>query len=360
MADEVTTDAKGIDTNALGDSIYDDFTEAMGLLQKSKESEKGEEPAVNQPEAEVNEETKTEEKAEITETPQPDAKAETPPVETVKPEVKPLYTPEEIRKEIELHGDLAKLDSARLSEEGKLIQKSIMSGLTPKLQRAAEVERNLEAMLQRERERAEKAAREEAERKYREEAEQYGEEIAQDRRERRELKAKIESIERERAEEREQMLTQQRSIIAEKFHLEFLTKCKDFGIPATKEWEAEVTARVVNENLRRQWAGEPYINIEDGMKMVAETVGLSDAARLEELLNANPKVREALEAKWSEKMAGKKSAGPTVVKPSASGGANKQIISADSAPTKDELSLLERDPEEFAFQESMKLLKQKK
>lgn len=56
-----------------------------------------------------------------------------------------LYTPQEI-KELLADGDFSKVDTSRLSEEGKLVMKSMQAGLTPKLQEAAELRKALQAL----------------------------------------------------------------------------------------------------------------------------------------------------------------------------------------------------------------------
>lgn len=61
------------------------------------------------------------------------------------PNVEKLYTPEEI-KELLTEGDFSRIDTSRLSEEGKLVMKSMQSGLTPKLQEAAELRRQMEEL----------------------------------------------------------------------------------------------------------------------------------------------------------------------------------------------------------------------
>lgn len=56
-----------------------------------------------------------------------------------------LYTSEEI-KELLADGDFSKVDTSRLSEEGKLVMKSMQSGLTPKLQEAAELRKQMQQL----------------------------------------------------------------------------------------------------------------------------------------------------------------------------------------------------------------------
>jgi hypothetical protein len=61
------------------------------------------------------------------------------------PKVEKLYSPEEI-KELVSTGDFTRIDTSRLSEEGKLVMKSMQSGLTPKLQEAAELRREMQEL----------------------------------------------------------------------------------------------------------------------------------------------------------------------------------------------------------------------
>lgn len=66
--------------------------------------------------------------------------------EAVQQEVK-VYTPEEIETILQ-DGDFDKIDTSRLSDEGKLVMKSFQKGLTPKLQERSELKRELEQLRQ--------------------------------------------------------------------------------------------------------------------------------------------------------------------------------------------------------------------
>lgn len=61
--------------------------------------------------------------------------------------VKQPYTPEELG-EILRQEDFSSIDTSRLTDEGKAIMKSMQSGLTPKLQEAAELRREMEQLRQ--------------------------------------------------------------------------------------------------------------------------------------------------------------------------------------------------------------------
>jgi hypothetical protein len=56
--------------------------------------------------------------------------------------IEQLYTSEEI-KGLLTTGDFTRIDTSRLSEEGKLVMKSMQAGLTPKLQEAAELRQQM-------------------------------------------------------------------------------------------------------------------------------------------------------------------------------------------------------------------------
>jgi len=55
------------------------------------------------------------------------------------------YTPEEIRELLDA-GDFSKIDTSRLSDEGKLLMRSMQAGLTPKLQEASEIRKQNEIL----------------------------------------------------------------------------------------------------------------------------------------------------------------------------------------------------------------------
>jgi hypothetical protein len=309
----------GISGNDLEAQIMADALKEFNTQQPPTE-----ETPQDQPATEVTEQQT--EATETTETPQPETVPEvkTPePAGTVTPEVKSFYTPEEIEKEISEHGDLVKLDSSRLSPEGKLIQASMQRGFTPRLQEAAELRKRFDQLV------AEKTAlesqrlKEENERKYQEEAEQFGEEQAKLMKEVREYRGEVAKIKQEREYERQQWAADQQKVAAEKFRSTFAEKASTYGIPQTQEWEDIVMSRVWAENQTRQLNGQDFITIDDGLKLVSGTVGISNADNIEKLLNANPKAMEALENKWKEKFAQQKSVGPTVVKSAASGSSNK-------------------------------------
>ena len=362
MAEQNSTDISGIVNGDMSDRMFADAMKSLRPEQNATDEKK--ETVDNQPKTEeIKEEVKTEEvKAEEKkEEPQSEAAKETPPTGTEKPEVKPLYTPEEIKKEIALHGDLSKLDSSRLSEEGKLIQKSIMSGLTPKLQEAAEIKRNYEALLQREREEAGKRAREESEQKYEEEKEKYGEEIANYRKDMRELHEQFDQMKQEREAEKKQWANEQSQLIMEKFHNSFMEKAPQYGVPSTKEWEEEIQARVLAENTVRSMNGQPYITIDDAFQKVTNTIGIGDVDSLEKLLNANPKLKEAFENKFKEKYAEKKAAGPTVTKSSSSGAAGRKEMSPpDGRIDPKRLDEPGTDVADLIYEEALKLYKSQK
>jgi hypothetical protein len=354
MADEVITETQEIE-NADSDSRW--IAEAMKALETTEpEAEQKTDEVVENVEDQSKVEEPAEEKkeeAEPTETPQAEVKAETPEPDTAKPEAKPLYTPEEIESEIRVHGDLARLDSSRLSPEGKLIQASMQRGLTPKLQRAAEIEKNYQDLLYKAKAEAEKRANEEAERKFREETEQYGEEIAMTRKEMREARAEIEKIKAEREQERQVFQAEQQKVAAQQFHLTFIEKAKDYGIPNNAEFEELVMSRVLAENQTRALDNRPFISVEDGMRLVSNTIGVKDVDGLDKLLAANPKLMEALENRFKEKYSKAKSSGPTVMKSSSGGGGKSEVKPAATATDKE---LFDKNPDEYALKYALSLL----
>lgn len=316
MSDEMNTESSGIQEPPTDDQIY---AEAMAMLHPEGE-QKEEATAKDQPEEEVKEETK-EEPAEAEAEPQPEAveekKTETA-EKTATPEAKLPYTPEEI-KAIAATGDFSKFDTSRLTPGEQAAMKSMQAGLTPKLQRAAEIEKNYQYMLKEREEQAEKRAKEEAARLFEKEKEEYGEDLANYRKEVRELREAHELSERRYKEEREAAQRTLEAMAAQQFHMTFLEKAKDFGLPTTTDWEELILAKVTSENALRAKTGEPFMSIEDAMMITAKTTIPKDTDTLEALLNANPKLREALEAKFLEKHAKKRGVGPTVPKPSGGG-----------------------------------------
>ena len=354
MADEVITETKEIE-NADSDSKW--IADAM----KALESESGEtetvkeevvEPVADQSKVEEPTEEKKEE-AETPPTPQAEVKAETPKPDTAKLEAKPLYTPDEIKELYRLYGENVKIDSSRLSDEGKLTQSAIMSGLTPRLQRAAEIEKNYQALLQKAQVEAEQRAKVDAEKKYLEEVERYGDDIANTRKETREVRVEIAKIQAEREQERHIFQAEQQKVAAQQFHLTFIEKAVGYGIPNNPEFEELVMSRVLAENQTRSLNGEPFISVEDGMRIVSKTVGVQDIDGLDKLLSANPKLMEALENRIKEKYSKAKDAGPRVMK-SASGGSGKTEVKPSAAAINKEL--LNIDPNEYAIQQALALI----
>jgi len=315
------------------------FTDAMAKLDgESKEEVK--ETVEDQSKEEVKEETKTEEVAEEKEVSQPETTTEAKTeevVETKQPETKPPYTPEEI-KELAATGDFSKFDSSRLTPGEQAAVRSMQAGLTPKLQRAAELEKNFQALIEKTKAEEQRRAQEESERKYREEKDQYGDEEATRMKEMREIRAEMAAIKQQQAGRDAELQREQNQVAVERFRIAFKEKAPAYGIPVTDEWSEEVQSRVLAENYLRSQNGEPYITIDDAMQKISKTRGLSDLGSLEKLLDANPKLKEALENKFKDKYNTKKKAGPTTVK-SSSGGSGNPDVNVKSAKEK----LLETD-----------------
>ncbi|MFH1739173.1 MAG: hypothetical protein ABIH23_09200 [bacterium] len=363
MADEAKTDTSEILPSDFEEQLY---AEAKAELDKQLGAM--DEPAKTKDQSEsepIKTEEKKEEQEKVEEEPQPEPAAEKieekkePAAEektgTEEPKAKSLYTPEEIESELKLHGDLAKLDSSRLDAQGKLLQKSMQRGLTPKLQEAARLREERDQLAQRIRAEEEKRAKAEAERLYQEEREQYGEDMASIRKEIRELKDLREQERRERDAEKAALQAEHEKMAAQQAHYIFMEKAKDYGIPATEEWENIVVSRVVSDNMIRAKNNEPFMSLEDGMRAVADTVGLNSVDSIEKVLAANPKLREALENKIMEKIAKKKTAGPTVFKPSGSG--NKVDVKSQlDEPKNPILDNPDADLDEFAIKYAKELM----
>jgi hypothetical protein len=365
MGDESTTNSAEINSVPVIASDDDMFKYAMDLVRGS--AEKTAEPEADTPPddtgtddqsaaEEVNdgkaEDAKAEPQVEDKQ-PEPDKKLEPEAkTDTAKPETKPPYTPEEIEAEIKKFGDLARLDSSRLTAEGKLIQASMQRGLTPKLQEAAELRKERDTLIQRIRAEETARAKIEAEKKYQEDIEKYGEEMANLFKRVRDLETEKEQSAAERERERQAFVAEQQKIAAQQFHYTFVEKSPEYGIPNTPQWEDMVMSRVLAENQARAVNKEPFISVEEGMKMVAETIGLTDAQRLEQLINANPKLQEALKIKFGQEIGKTKPVGATVIKSSSSGGRGKSEVKPTAAPHDE---LLEKDPAEWAVQQALAL-----
>jgi len=326
--DENITNESGIATNDTEEQILADalseFNKAQGI---------GEATASDQSETKVEEQKTEEQKVETAEVPeqppQPDKQPEAKAPEatgTATPPEKPFYTPDEIEAELKEHGDLARLDSSRLSPEGKLIQVSMQRGFTPKLQEAAALRKDFDRLLQEKTALEAQRLKEENERKYQEEVEKYGEEQAVLMKEVREYKNRVELME-QRDREREQLWQQEQTrIAAESFRQQFSIKAPSFNIPVTQEMEDIVMSRVWSENQRRKLAGrDDFITIDDGLKLVSDTIGFSNVDSIKKILNANPKAMEALENEWKTKYSQQKNAGPTIIKSSGAGGSGAQV-----------------------------------
>ena len=361
MADEPKTESAGIMPDDLGDQIFND---AMEMFRKETATETKEEAPVaaaeikpeDQPQEEVKEEIKEEVKeVEPTETPQPEAEENKAEAGTEKPEEKKPYTPEEI-KAIAATGDFSKFDVSRLTPGEQAAMRSMQAGLTPKLQEAAELRKERDTLAQRIRAEEEKRAKEEAAKLYDREREEYGDEIANSRKEVRELKDLVQSVQRDRESEKAAMLAEQQGIAAQQFHYTFKNGAKGYGLPDTPEMEEMVMSKVLAENTIRYKNGEQLISADDGMRMVADTMGFSNPDKLLDLLAANPKLLEAIENRLVEKSAKKRAAGPTVVK--TSGGSSKNEVKPNTGD--DELKkLLDIDPNEYAVQYALRLSKAK-
>ncbi len=352
MADEVITTTQEVANFDIDDKI---FAEAMQDLEgRRTAAEKPQEEVIEKVDDQSNVEEKAEveeEKVETPEPPQAEVKAETPAPDTAKPDTKQPYTPEEIRA-IAATGDFSKFDSSRLTPGEQAAVKSMQSGLTPKLQRAAEIEKNYQALLQKAQVEAEQRAKEDAEKKYLEEVERYGEEIAATRKETREVRAEITKIQAEREQERRIFQAEQQKVAAQQFHLTFTEKAKDYGIPNNPQYEELVMSRVLAENQTRSLNGEPFISVEDGMRLVSDTVSVKDIDGLDKLLDANPKLREALENRIKEKQSKVKNSGPTVMKSSGGGSGKSEVKPAAAANDRE---LFDKDPEAFAINYAMAL-----
>ncbi len=364
MGDESTTNSAEINSVPVIASDDDMFKYAMDLVRGS--AEKTAEPEADTPPddtgtddqsaaEEVNdgkaEDAKAEPQVEDKQ-PEPDKKLEPEAkTDTAKPETKPPYTPEEIKSIIE-SGDFSRFDSSRLTPGEQIALKSMQAGFTPKLQEAAELRKERDTLIQRIRAEETARAKIEAEKKYQEDIEKYGEEMANLFKRVRDLETEKEQSAAERERERQAFVAEQQKIAAQQFHYTFVEKSPEYGIPNTPQWEDMVMSRVLAENQARAVNKEPFISVEEGMKMVAETIGLTDAQRLEQLINANPKLQEALKIKFGQEIGKTKPVGATVIKSSSSGGRGKSEVKPTAAPHD---KLLETDPAEWAIQQALAL-----
>ena len=110
--------------------------------------------------------------------------------------------------------------------------------------------------------------------------------------------------------------------------------------------------RVVTENSIRQLKGEQFITAEDAMRMVSDNI----SKNLKSLIDANPKLKEAIENEYKEKFSKAKPNGPTVIKSSSSGGGKSEIKPTAAAHDK----LLEKDIDAWAIQEALANLRKPK
>jgi chemotaxis protein histidine kinase CheA len=354
MADEVVTE-----TNEINELVIDSddkmFAYAMENLKDiGNENEEVKEETVveDKPEdqsavEEVKEETAEEIKAE----PQAEEKADEkkPEPDTAKPETKPHYTLDEI-KEIAKTGDFSQFDVSRLTPGEVAALKSMQAGFTPKLQEAAELRKERDTLIQRIRAEETKKAQEEAEKKYQEEKEQYGEEMANLFKKVRDLETAQETAKADRERERQAFLAQQQQVAAQQYHYTFIEKAKEFGIPATPQWEEMCMARTLAENQARALNNEPFISVEDGMRMVSDAAIIKDIDALDKLLIANPILKEALRNRFSQEAVKAKPAAPTVIKSSSSGGSGKSEVKRTTAPHD---KLLDKDMSEWMVQEAL-------
>ena len=362
MSDEVKTETTEIPAVEIK-SDDDMFKFAMDELRKSNVLEPEQKEEVAEIETKEDQSVVEEKNGESAEPPKDEPQAEPkaeetkPTPDTAKPESKPHYTLEEI-KELAKTGDFSQFDSSRLTPGELAAVKSMQAGLTPKLQEAAELRKERDTLIQRIRAEEEYKAKAEAEKKYQEEKEQYGEEMANLFKKVRDLEAANETAKVERERERMAFQAEQQKVMAQQFHYTFIEKAKEYGIPNNSQWEEMVMARVLAENQARSINNEPFISVEDGMRLVSETVGLSDADRLKNLLLANPKLKEALKNEFGQEAAKEKPKGPTVIKSSSSGGSAKSEIKPSGAEIKNPLlDNPNANLDEFAIKHALDLLK---
>lgn len=217
---------------------------------------------------------------------------------------KQFYTPEEVERILMSDGVL---DSNRLSPEGKILQKSFQRGFGPKFEQAKRMREDAERQLaeiqrlQREKQEQEIFARE---------SEELGEEAAANNKRFRELESRLQAAEQERMNARQSQL-------AMEIRNEFKSVSPTHFVPQTQEFEDMILATKWAQDMSRTSAGMDPMTMEEAVKSVADSIGLTNAENMKRLIKSNPAVYKEVSGEIINEYLKSKSAGPTTTSSSA-------------------------------------------
>ncbi len=275
------------------------------------------------------EESATEVKTE-TATPAPEKLADS--VSPIPAEVAPIdggktpYTPEEIETELKDHGDLAKLDSSRLTPEGKLLQKSFQRGTTGSFEKSkqmqAEASKKMEEANRKLAEFEQKQKEIENQKIFQKEADEYGEDIAKDRLEKRQMQEDINRLKWEAQQAQRQSAGMQ-------IRNDFRQVAPKYFVPQDQVYEDMVLSRIVAGDML-QMEGTPK-TIDESSAIVADALGFTNIENLWKIIKANPANYTAVKNFFINDYNKEKAKGPTI---SSSSTANIQKPLAKSDPNK--------------------------
>jgi hypothetical protein len=253
------------------------------------------------------------------------AESVSPKVEDIKPSDggKPLYTLEEVEKIIAEEERTGKslLDSSRLSPGERLTQRSLQRGSTKKFELAKKMldEAN---RIQTE---YEQAKRDEENRKiFDKESDELGPEMAQERKERRELLDKVNRLEVENQRA-------QNSASAMQITNDFRKIAPNFHIPTDEVYENMVISNIIANNVLQTWKGEAPKSLEESAAITADALGFTNVDNLWKIIRANPENEQAVKKFYVDGFVKEKAKGPTV---SPSSSANVPIEKKTSEPNK--------------------------
>jgi len=235
---------------------------------------------------------------------------------------KQFYTPEEVERLLMSDGNL---DSNRLSPEGKILQKSFQRGFGPKFEQAKRMREDAERQLaeirrlQHEKEEQEIFAKE---------SEELGEEAAAMNKRMRDMESRLQAAEHERMAARQSQL-------AMEIRNEFKSVSPTHFVPQTQEFEDMILAAKWAQDMSRTSAGMDPMTMEEAVKSVADSIGLTNAENMKRLIKSNPAVYKEVSGDIINEYLKSKAAGPTTTSSSAASVQTTPTAAAKEDPNED-------------------------
>jgi len=260
---------------------------------------------------------------------------------TPKEAAKPLYTPDEIKqlcKDAEATGKI-NLDTSRLTPDGIALMKSFQQGLDGtwgKAKREREETAKARAELDRIRSEFEQAKREaENQRLFEKESEELGEEAARANQKEREWQERVERLENENRQARNQAVAMQ---IKEEYRN---VAAKNF-IPQDQDYEDAILAAIYGADLLHQGRGEYPRTIEESAALFADKFGFTNVDNLWKIIKSNPENEKAVRAYYENDYIQRKAKGPTVSPSSAANVPIQQKPAGEVDPNESTMTIVKR------------------